>query len=147
MAEKPQTLWETIIPLVTLAVLLIVGVWVIQAFGIEPLLAGIIAVELLALVWTGQWLQRRGVIRRQDMIYYYFGALAVVILTWGLVQAGYLPIISTSGAVPMSRFSIYAVITASFWGILAFIIVTVILGVLYGLQRTGYKVVPTVTMK
>jgi len=147
MAEKPQTLWETIIPLVTLAVLLIVGVWVIQAFGIEPLLAGIIAVELLALVWTGQWLQRRGVIRRQDMIYYYFGALAVVILTWGLVQAGYLPIISTSGAVPMSRFSIYAVITASFWGILAFIIVTVVLGVLYGLQRTGYKVVPTVTMK
>jgi len=147
MAEKPQTLWETIIPLATLAVLLIVGVWVIQAFGIEPLLAGIIAIELLALVWVGQWLQRRGVIRRQDMIYYYFGALAVVILTWGLVQAGYLPIISTSGAVPMSRFSIYAVITASFWGILAFIIVTVILGVLYGLQRTGYKVVPTVTMK
>ena len=147
MAEKPQTLWETIIPLVTLAVLLIVGVWVIQAFGIEPLLAGIIAIELLALVWVGQWLQRRGVIRRQDMIYYYFGALAVVILTWGLVQAGYLPIISTSGAVPMSRFSIYAVITASFWGILAFIIATVVLGVLYGLQRTGYKVVPTVTMK
>jgi len=146
MAERAQTIWDALIPLVVLAVLLVVGVWVIQAFGIEPLLAGIIAVELLGLVWAGQWLQRTGVIKRQDMIYYYFGALAVVILTWGLVQAGYLPIVSTSGAIPMSKFAVYAVFTATFWGILAFIIVTAILGVMYGLRRAGYKI-PTVTMK
>jgi len=134
---------DTVLPLVVLALFLIAGVWLIQSFGIEPLLAGIISIELLALVWVGQWLRRRKIIKAQDMPFYYFGAIATVILTWGLIQAGYIPVLSSTGYVPMSKFALYAVISASFYGILAFIIATVVLGVLYYLQRAGYRVVPS----
>jgi len=48
--SEVRSLAESIIPLVILTVLLIVAVWIIEAMNISPLLAGIIAIEMLALV-------------------------------------------------------------------------------------------------
>jgi len=137
--SEVRSLIESTIPLVILAVLLVVAVWIIEAMGISPLLAGIIAIEMLALVWTERFLESRGVIKPQDRPLFYFGALASVILTWGLVNAGLIPIPS-SQAIPMSLFQLYAVFTASFWGIIAFIILTLALGALYCARRAGYRV-------
>mgnify|MGYP000079449327 CR=1 FL=1 len=143
MAQEISRLLESIIPLLVLAVSLAVVVWIFQSMNIEPLLGAIIALEMFGLVLTERYLEGKGILKSEDKPLYYFGALAFVLLTWGLVRVGIIPLPSATGAIPMSKFTALAVFTATFWGFLVFIIVTLILGIIYTKRRAKYKVPAT----
>jgi len=116
MAEEVR-LRETVLPLVALLILLAGSAWVVTTFNIEPVIAGILVVETIAFVWLANWLRRRGILRKQDMPYFYVGIFAVLLLSWGLIASGIVPIIGAGGAVPMDKFFVYAITSAALLGL------------------------------
>ena len=145
MPERRMTILDAIIPMLALAFGLALAVYIIQATGVNPFLAGIMAVEMFGLVIFEGYLRSKGFIKRpEDRAYFYMGALSFVLLTYGLVQAGIIPIPSSTGAIPMSQFRAYAVFTATFWGIIAFMGFTLGLFIYWSLKKAGYVEAPRV---
>jgi len=122
---------ETIVPLLLLGLALVGAVYFITVMGVEPIVAGFITLEFVGLVWLGSFLVKKGILKKQDLPYYYFGAFAFIIFTYGLIKAGYLPIISTSTILPLNEFEVYAVTTSVLLGILFFIIAVTIFALFY----------------
>ena len=135
--EFTEEYLPAIIPIAVLVVLLTGLAWIIHYFGLSPLLIAVLAGEIIGLVWLANELERRGLIRPREKLMIYGLVVVAVMGTWGLVEAGYLPLIAIGGAVPMSKFHAFAVITASMYAFLGFIIVTAILGAIYALRGRG----------
>ena len=138
MAEEVR-MREVVLPLFILLILLCGAAWVITTYGIDPLIAGVLAVELVALTWIGSWMARKGILKKQDVLYYYLAVFVVVILTWGLIISGYIPII-TPGHVTMDKFHVYALTTAMTLGLFIFIVILMGVAIIWFLyQKKVFK--------
>jgi len=133
-AVTKSVIKENIVPLLLIIVVLCGTVYFINVLGVKPLIVGFITLELIALVWLGNLLVKKGVLKKEDMPYYYLGVVAFIIFTYGLIKAGYIPVVSSS-VLPLSEFEMYAVASSILLGILFFIIGVSVFAILYTALR------------